>query len=151
MTRSPARFTLTLPTHSLISPSLATLWLQQVSEAFGGQPAWSACNMRRLEKSATEIIEPLLTALTPEISFQPGCADLIAPQSRAAPLKLRFDLKTHMWESAEQVGWGIGHLAARIWRSHSSNPNLSALDGDTCLAACLGLAFLELQERQQGK
>lgn len=130
---------------SLLTPELAEAWVAQVGAAYGGMPAWSAANLRRLLTTASDVQLPLILSLAPEAEIDDkGRVHLVAPSQG----RVTFDPRRKAWEAEDAIGWGIDGLAAKLWRVQSPRRDLGPLDGATGLAACLGLAVLRTAERR---
>lgn len=147
--RAAQRARIVLPDNSLLTPELATEWIVQVGRAWGGRPALSAASMRRLRSAATKIVMPLVCSLAPDTTIVDGRIRLFRPHPFAEALDVTFDPRTYRWEDDNAIGWGIEGLAGRVWRPQTHRRNLDPLDGATGLAACLGLAYLAVRERDK--
>lgn len=136
-----------------LAPKLAVAWLDEIGAAFGGEPAWSGDAMRRLLAAIEPLLIPLAYALASGRDVEmdeSGCIHIRVPQpwhrgQDRDHLDISYDPSTFTWETSDAIGRDIVGLLAKCHRAYSGR-ELGPLDGATCLAACLGLAFLRVQE-----
>lgn len=146
MSQGESPSSISLRRDSLLTPDVAVAWLGEIANSFGGCPTFSGDGMRRLLSAGNDILLPLLHALAPtgEVAADGGIYWLQLGDGG----EISFDPDRSVWETSEALGYDIDGLLSRIQRQHSRNPMLGPLDGSACLAACLGLAFLEAQEQR---